>query len=528
MERLGSAISGAEAIIKRLTFWHGFALVLLIAVTFRFWNLTGPSLTADEAVTAGFARLPWLSIMFDRIDNHPVLSFLIQKAWWQAAPGTELLRIPTAVAGIGTVAAVMLMMRDIWTARAALMVGAVLALSTAHIHYSQDARMYAFLVLGLTSACWGSVGMYRAGAFSHRTYASLYIVGGAVAIHSHLLGLVGMAMIGLSVLAASVLGDRGQLVYWKRWFVANLILLVLALPWLLQIPEAMGTFPGFASARNDLLDAQWFFRNATGLPGLGALAAPIELILYGGAVYGIYVCWKQSRPELAFLLAALVFVYPAIIVLMELRQPIFANRVFLPSVIGVAIGTGIALGGLKRLGLGLMVVLVLGASLSSARLVTSHNTFENYGGAFEIVDAQALNEAPIVTCNHFWAAAIWETRPGVEIYLIRSDSVFRYPGPEYWQAASNGMSNLRGASAETLAGFIGDTYWIRGGLEVALEAQDAAVFIRPFCPQELGPLTRESLEALGFHLEADSLVTDNAPPSPIMDGPQTRVGVYRR
>lgn len=527
MERENGALTDRLKTI-RLNFWHGFGLILIVAATLRLWGLSEPSLIADEAVTAGFARLPWSGILFDRIDNHPVLSFLIQKAWWQIAPGTEYLRVPSMAAGVATVAVAMMMVRDLVSVRAAMIAGLLFALSTGHIHYSQEARMYVFLVFGLSMATWGALGLYRPSSLSTRTYAILYIIGGAVSVHSHLIGLIGMGVISLPILIASVVMEDGRFPYLKRWLVANLILLVLALPWLVQIPEAMGTFPGYEEAGYRLFDVQWFFRNATGFPGSGGIWTIFELVMYLTVVYGIYVCWRHSRLELAVLIVGIVFVYPVIILILEMRSQILANRIFLPSIIGIVVGVGIALSSLRNIGIGIASAITFAAAISALNLVNHHNTFENYGGAFEVVDENGFDSAPVITCNHFWAAAIWETRPDATVLLYRKDSVFRYPGASYWEAARNGMSNLRGANAATLAQFIGEEFWYKGGLREALQDIDRISFIRPFCPGKIDVQLESAMAEIGFERQGRFLIDDNAPAQPIMEGPQTLVDFYVR
>ena len=144
-----------------------FMLLLIgtvaLSAGLRLFDLSAASLSADEAVTTAFAQLPWSAILFDRIDNHPVLSFLIQKAWWQIAPDTDWLRLPSAVAGVGSVLVAGLMMRDIVSERAGLLAALLTSLSAALIFYSQDARMYSFLVFGLFLALWGQMGLSGGG-----------------------------------------------------------------------------------------------------------------------------------------------------------------------------------------------------------------------------------------------------------------------------------------------------------------------------------------------------------------------------
>jgi uncharacterized membrane protein len=133
-------------------FWATLAIITILAALLRFWNLSEVPIWQDEAVTRAFAQLDLWTLLTKNIDNHPPLSYVVQHFWHKINPDLAAGRVPAAVAGTASVAVVMLFLRDSVNTRAALIGGVFLALSTSHIFYSQDARMYAYIVLGLIIA----------------------------------------------------------------------------------------------------------------------------------------------------------------------------------------------------------------------------------------------------------------------------------------------------------------------------------------------------------------------------------------
>ncbi len=511
--------------ILEARFWLGFGATMLVAILTRFWDLAGAPIAMDEGVSMAFARLPFDIIMFNQIDNHPPGSFLIQALWHDMAPDAALARVPSAVQGILAVAVMMLMMRDQTSARAALFAGAIFAVATGHIFYSQDARMYPMLVLGLTLATWGALGHSNPSRLSPRAYIALYVIGGAFAIYAHMLGLVTMALIGGASLAAGLLNREPD--YVRSWLKRNIILFFVVLPWLVQLPSAMGTFPGLAGERS-LLDAPWFYRNMTGFPGLGGPSFVIELLLYGSCGLAAPFAWMSGRRGLAIMLAGLIVIFPLMILALDVRQPILSNKIMLPAVIGVVFGAGYTLSKLQRTGLVMAGILVLAGLLSSANMLGHHNKMEDYPAAFAIADREGFTDAPVISCNHFMASAIWETRPEAKIYTYRQGETLHYKGPEYFQAMRVSMSKIREATHAEIDAILGGGWLVQGGLEKALEDNDKVVFIRPFCPNDKGQDIEAELETLGFTLRVEALARGRAPEDTILETPQTKIGLYER
>ncbi len=510
------------------TYWIVFSAVLLTGACLRFWNLAGAPIWMDEAVSLGFARLPASTILFGQIDNHPPLSFLIQHYWQAIVPDPAFARVPAATSGVLGLAAIMLAARDQISPRGALFAGLIFAFSTAHIYYSQDARMYPHLVLGLILASWGGLGQLRENLHGQRTYAALYILGGAIAIYSHLVGLVVMALIGFASLAGSLMRPDARR-FFKDWLVQNMILFVVTLPWLVQIPAASGTFPGLSDTVG-LFDLQWFYRNATGFPGLGGPSFIFELILYASAGLAIPIAWLRGRRGLATLLAALLVLLPLVILALHLRQPIISNRVLLPGLIGVALGAAYTLASLrpKLAGTALAGVIAL-AGLRSATFELGHRVkMENYPAAFAIADEHGYGDAPVLTCVHFSTAAVWEARREAEVLYYRRGDVIDYHGPAYWRAAAHSMSWLRAADAKQIDEALGGGWRVEGGLTGALDGQNQLVFVRPFCPGEVEAEILAAISALGFEQETERLVDEGAADFTVLQNPEARVSLHRR
>ncbi|MEM9738714.1 MAG: hypothetical protein AAF829_02515 [Pseudomonadota bacterium] len=509
-------------------FWVWFAGIVAAGTLLRFWNLSGAPIWMDEAVTLAFARLDIGTIVWGNIDNHPNMTWVVQYFWHQITPDADYARVPAALFGSLSVAAIVLAVRDIANVRAALFTGLLFAFATGHIYYSQDARMYPYLIFGLILALWGGIGHVRVNLHGARTYAALYVVGGFFAIYSHAIGLIVMGLIGFSSLAAGLfLEDRTR--FARDWLIRNMALFVLTLPWLIALPGASSTFPGLGGD-NSLLDIQWFYRNITGFPGLGGPSILFEAVFYGLAALSVPIAWVSGRHALALSLLALLALFPLVILGLHIRQPLLANKVLLPAIIPLTLGAGYALSRLKwqRLGIAVATILTAAAFASSAISLRNHIKPEDYRGGFAFAEDAGFSQAPALTCIHFHSAAAWENRREGRTLFYRRGDVIDYQGPEYWQAARRTMTWLRAADAREIDAELGGGWLIEGGLQAALEEDRQVIFIRPSCPAGRETEIINGLEALGFSLSGETLIRGNAADFTILEDPQTRVSLFER
>lgn len=514
-----------------LAFWSGCLLVVTLGTALRFWNLGGAALWMDEAVTMGLARLPLRSLMFGDIDNHPPLIYVVEHVWIALAPDPSLYRVPFALAGSLSVLVVILMGRDLKAPALGLGAGLILALSAGQIYYSQEARQYVFVLLGGVIAAWGAIGLGDETRSERLKYPLLYVLGGAIAIYSQLTGLIEMAVIGFAALAAIALHKKP----WpgvRTWFLANFTLLLITLPWLLEIPDALGTFPGLPN-RIPLTEIHWHVRTAVGYPGL----APIHLLrlgadalLFAAAIGGAFLAWRQDRKSIALSIVALVVAYPLIITLEHMRDPVVHVRMFIPVSIGLVFGAGYALATLRdrRLALASFGVFAMLGLASAVNELAHHSKQEDYGAAFAFLDAEGYDRAPVITCLDYSAAAAWEARPDATIYAVLEDDAIRYPGPRFWRAVEMTMVEYRKASTREIDAFLGGGLIVEGGVDEIVSTQQRVALLQTGCSNWRQDEISARLEKLGFIKHADTLIRGRAADYTIIEAPVLNARLFER
>src|SRR6202022_2728063 len=125
----------------------GLLLIFLLAAVLRFPTLGASGLWLDEVIQAGATRYHSLSevIAWTRLDDQMPLLNAITWLMRGALPNDVLLRVPSAVAGLLTVAGMYLLGRALFGHRAALIASILTALWPFAASYSREARPYALL-----------------------------------------------------------------------------------------------------------------------------------------------------------------------------------------------------------------------------------------------------------------------------------------------------------------------------------------------------------------------------------------------
>ena len=152
-DRRGQRIGGASAFEFSQVAEFGPPLGLAIAACALFlWKLGAPSFFIDEvmSVTEAKAALAHtLSIVATHETSPPTFAVLLH--YWLRLTGADsefMLRLPSAIAGVGLVLAVWRLGRMLANRRTALIAGILTATSPLVLQYAQEARVYIFLMLG--------------------------------------------------------------------------------------------------------------------------------------------------------------------------------------------------------------------------------------------------------------------------------------------------------------------------------------------------------------------------------------------
>jgi len=231
-----------------------WVLVLSLAAGFRFWGLGSKALWLDEVMSLRLATQPTLASMLREAasyDNHPPFYALLHFLWlrpvemrwgpdrvqWGNNPGLRLdgyARVPSVLFGLGTVALTLLVARQLFNQRLALLAGALAAISAFQVYFSQEARPYALvtlLALGLTCV------FLRMLATPEHVPARLwcaYALLGILLLYTFVLGLLAIITHALIFAAAGRLSRRNII----GGCLASVGMALAFLPWLPNLATA--------------------------------------------------------------------------------------------------------------------------------------------------------------------------------------------------------------------------------------------------------------------------------------------------
>ena len=132
---------------------------LLLAITalgaaLRFHHIGSEALWLDEAFSIWMAQQPLAQMLqwAVRIDQHPPLYYALLHAWLGLGDGAGTVRALSALCGTLNIPIIFLLGRRLAGLRAGLLAALLLAVSPFHVHFAQEARMYALLALSASLA----------------------------------------------------------------------------------------------------------------------------------------------------------------------------------------------------------------------------------------------------------------------------------------------------------------------------------------------------------------------------------------
>jgi len=219
---------------ERTRLWL-LVLLLLMGFSLRLLRLEDREMWYDEAFAVLYAEKQPEAIIYGTItpiegaasDIHPLLYYFFLHGWMVLGQSPFVVRFPSAVIGLLTLCMVFRIARELFDVRAGLLATALAAISPFHIWYSQEARMYSLLCLlsllsiyFFTKACEDRKWLLWMG-FGVSTGLSLYC---------HNLAFLVPVTLDLLIL----LHRRWNLI--GRAFVAQVVSLLMFLPWLLLVP----------------------------------------------------------------------------------------------------------------------------------------------------------------------------------------------------------------------------------------------------------------------------------------------------
>ena len=236
--------------------WFTLFLILLLGAFLRFYNLGMLPFWIDETFTIRYTSLPFEDLIFQILDIHPPIYYIIQKIWNNLF-GVDEYSVRSLSAVIGTLSIIItyVLGRNLFGRSGGLIAAALLATSAIHIQYSQEARAYALLIFATLLAATGMVEVMRHACSTQSPQISesrntprqglgLYVVGTCLALYSHNTAVLLPLAVNLVVLVFWIGKLHLNRRFAVQWITANILVLVLWSWWLpvvLQQAEAVMT-----------------------------------------------------------------------------------------------------------------------------------------------------------------------------------------------------------------------------------------------------------------------------------------------
>lgn len=304
----------------RLDLW--IVPILLAAAALRVVT-AGYSLWLDEIASVTLARQPiellWSSWMVR--ESNPPLYYTILSGWMRLfGSGDVAVQSLSILIGLLGIVAAWLLARRVGGRAAGLIAAGLLALSAAHLDFSQEVRGY---ILAHTAVLWSCIGIVAYLERPRLLPLSGYAVAALMAVYSHTTLVVFVAIANVAMLWL-LRSNAHALV---RWMAANMVILLLWAWWGWISYTQLGSPSGFAwITRPDLAGA--LQTTAIVYSPLYLAAEQITASWLLGLVWIVGLAWfafSDRRPGV-LMLAALAIGCPLILWGISQKVPILLPR----------------------------------------------------------------------------------------------------------------------------------------------------------------------------------------------------------
>jgi len=216
--------------------------IIGVAALLRLYQLGTKSLGVDESFSVLLAERSLAQIW--RGDLHPPLYHVMLHFVAMIGRSEWLVRLPSALAGIATVPLSYQFLDRLGFPRAGMWAAVLVAVSPLHIHHSQEARMYSFLVLFCTGSLYCLLRMLQ----TRSTRSAVgHVVFTVLGLYTHNLAW-STVVAGWAVVAVT---EGRPLLRWRGFLAAQAAILFCYLPW------ATGLFHHATSIASSSAGGDW-------------------------------------------------------------------------------------------------------------------------------------------------------------------------------------------------------------------------------------------------------------------------------
>lgn len=216
--------------LPTIAVFAGLLAITLLGLFVRLYGLTSYGLWFDEAYHIELIKLPTIGTMLDAVLSNPPSDplYVLLLRGWSGLFGTDAtgVRSLSVLLGTATIPATFFLGRYTLGAQSGLLGALFFALSPYAVEFGQEAALYGLAALFTTIAIALGWRWLRTGR-GIATYTAL----GVLSIYSHYVVAVIMPLFAALILLLHI-RDRAT---GKRWILANGLILVSWLPWLLAL-----------------------------------------------------------------------------------------------------------------------------------------------------------------------------------------------------------------------------------------------------------------------------------------------------
>ncbi len=311
---------------RSATLVHYAALVAIIfaGAFLRLTALNRQSLWFDEVDVVVRAQQPLETVLRTFVaegENGPLYNILLA-LWVRLAGVSEIaVRFPSAVAGTLAIPLIYLLGRRLVGSSTGLVAAGLLAISPYHVWYSQEAKMYALVVL---LALASSVCLVEALERNHRLWWAAYAVVTTLLFYTH----VATVLVFVAQSLYVVLSRRAWRGRERGWLIAAAVLTLPYLPIALWALRVVGGGVQTWQPDVSLWEAVRIFGVKFAVNRADAVIEARGAVLYAAlAVAGAVLLARRRTRERWWLLLVALTVVPVVgLYLVSLRQSVFSDR----------------------------------------------------------------------------------------------------------------------------------------------------------------------------------------------------------
>jgi 4-amino-4-deoxy-L-arabinose transferase-like glycosyltransferase len=354
----------------------GLVLRTLAIVSRPIWYDEAFAILMAESGLSGLMEATVTPTEAGASNIHPLGYFIFLWGWMEIfGQSAWSVRGLSIILGMVTLVLVYLIGRELFDSKTALIQTFLVAISPFHIHFSQEIRMYsplAFFLVMATYALWKGIQTQK------RLWWALLSISVALAQYTHHLAIIFLIPLALTPL---LMKDWRSL---RNTVISCVAAIILYFPWLIYIPQQLARMqsgfwvppPGIAEVFSTLIFYITHLPQPMILMGLAFFTVlaciVLGLMLMAGALKsGEENAWRGAW------LAYLAFVPPLFLFTISQWQPVYIERVLLPSgvIFMLWLGWFLTLPKLHKLVRNLLLLLIM---VSATTGIYQHITYRGF------------------------------------------------------------------------------------------------------------------------------------------------------